>query len=144
MYPYNIYLTFSPITKLPLYTSYIHIHKSVYDKSKYHVHHNIPAILLRVCHESDCLQLYIIFFQIITHHFTKSCKGQILRPTAIQRRLFAALITFSRKRFRPRHKFFQRCFVYICKGQILRSTPNTAPLICGAYNTQPEGLSTMA
>lgn len=31
-----------------------------------------------------------------------------------------------------------------CKGQILRSTPNTAPLICGAYNTQPEGLSTMA
>ena len=30
------------------------------------------------------------------------------------------------------------------KGQILRSTPNTAPLICGAYNTQPEGLSTMA
>ena len=26
------------------------------------------------------------------------------------------------------------------KGQILRSTPNTAPLICGAYNTQPEGL----
>ncbi len=30
------------------------------------------------------------------------------------------------------------------KSQILRSTPNTAPLICGAYNTQPEGLSTMA
>ena len=30
------------------------------------------------------------------------------------------------------------------KGQILRSTPNTAPLICGACNTQPEGLSTMA
>lgn len=33
---------------------------------------------------------------------------------------------------------------YVSKGQILRSTPNTAPLICGAYNTQPEGLSTMA
>ena len=33
---------------------------------------------------------------------------------------------------------------YSGKGQILRSTPNTAPLICGAYNTQPEGLSTMA
>lgn len=32
----------------------------------------------------------------------------------------------------------------LCKGQILRSTPNTAPLICGACNTQPEGLSTMA
>ena len=32
----------------------------------------------------------------------------------------------------------------ICKGQILRSTPNTAPLICGAYNTQPEGLLTTA
>ena len=30
------------------------------------------------------------------------------------------------------------------KGQILRSTPNTAPLICGACNIQPEGLSTMA
>ena len=30
------------------------------------------------------------------------------------------------------------------KGQILRSTPNTAPLICGAYNTQPEGLLTTA
>ena len=30
------------------------------------------------------------------------------------------------------------------KGQILRSTPNTAPLICGACNTQPEGLSTTA
>lgn len=33
---------------------------------------------------------------------------------------------------------------YASKGQILRSTPNTAPLICGACNTQPEGLSTMA
>ena len=31
------------------------------------------------------------------------------------------------------------------KGQILRPTPNTAPLICGAcYSTQPEDLSTMA
>ena len=35
--------------------------------------------------------------------------------------------------------------VLLCgKGQILRSTPNTAPLICGAYNTQPEGLLTTA
>lgn len=34
--------------------------------------------------------------------------------------------------------------VYFRKGQILRSTPNTAPLICGAYNTQPEGLLTTA
>ena len=33
---------------------------------------------------------------------------------------------------------------YLRKGQILRSTPNTAPFICGACNTQPEGLSTMA
>ena len=33
----------------------------------------------------------------------------------------------------------------IRKGQILRPTPNTAPLICGAcYNTQPEDLLTMA
>lgn len=33
----------------------------------------------------------------------------------------------------------------ISKGQILRPTPNTAPLICGAcYNTQPEDLLTMA
>jgi len=33
----------------------------------------------------------------------------------------------------------------LCKGQILRPTPNTAPLICGAcYNTQPEDLLTMA
>ena len=31
-----------------------------------------------------------------------------------------------------------------CKGQILRSTSNTAPLTCGACNTQPEGLLTMA
>ena len=30
------------------------------------------------------------------------------------------------------------------KGQILRSTPNTAPLICGACNIQPEGLLTTA
>ena len=30
------------------------------------------------------------------------------------------------------------------KGQILRSTSNTAPLTCGACNTQPEGLLTMA
>ena len=31
------------------------------------------------------------------------------------------------------------------KGQILRPTPNTAPLICGAcYSTQPEDLLTMA
>ena len=33
---------------------------------------------------------------------------------------------------------------YNGKGQILRSTPNTAPLICGACNTQPEGLLTTA
>mgnify|MGYP000313110796 CR=1 FL=1 len=34
---------------------------------------------------------------------------------------------------------------YIRKGQILRPTPNTAPLICGAcYSTQPEDLLTMA
>lgn len=32
----------------------------------------------------------------------------------------------------------------IGKGQILRSTPNTAPLICGACNIQPEGLLTTA
>lgn len=33
----------------------------------------------------------------------------------------------------------------LSKGQILRPTPNTAPLICGAcYNTQPEDLLTMA
>lgn len=31
-----------------------------------------------------------------------------------------------------------------CKGQILRSTSNTAPLTCGACNTQPEGLLTTA
>ena len=34
---------------------------------------------------------------------------------------------------------------YCRKGQILRSTPNTAPLTCGAcYSTQPEGLLTTA
>ena len=34
---------------------------------------------------------------------------------------------------------------FIRKGQILRSTPNTAPLTCGAcYSTQPEGLLTTA
>ena len=32
----------------------------------------------------------------------------------------------------------------IGKGQILRSTSNTAPLTCGACNTQPEGLLTTA
>lgn len=32
----------------------------------------------------------------------------------------------------------------IRKGQILRSTSNTAPLTCGACNTQPEGLLTTA
>ena len=39
--------------------------------------------------------------------------------------------------------FRKICFRF-SKGQILRSTPNTAPLICGAYNTQPEGLLTTA
>lgn len=35
--------------------------------------------------------------------------------------------------------------LFVRKGQILRPTPNTAPLICGAcYNTQPEDLLTMA
>lgn len=35
--------------------------------------------------------------------------------------------------------------LHLRKGQILRPTPNTAPLICGAcYNTQPEDLLTMA
>ena len=35
--------------------------------------------------------------------------------------------------------------MFLSKGQILRPTPNTAPLICGAcYNTQPEDLLTMA
>ena len=32
----------------------------------------------------------------------------------------------------------------ILQKKFHRLTPNTAPLICGAYNTQPEGLSTMA
>lgn len=32
----------------------------------------------------------------------------------------------------------------ISKGQILRSTSNTAPLTCGACNTQPEDLLTTA
>ena len=40
--------------------------------------------------------------------------------------------------------FFGVKIPFTRKGQILRSTPNTAPLICGACNTQPEGLSTMA
>lgn len=40
--------------------------------------------------------------------------------------------------------FVMECSYTECKGQILRSTPNTAPLICGACNTQPEGLLTMA
>ena len=50
--------------------------------------------------------------------------------------------------FLPQNKGIYHCDVAIkgemSKGQILRSTPNTAPLICGACNTQPEGLSTMA
>lgn len=37
----------------------------------------------------------------------------------------------------PQHEYHR-------KGQILRSTSNTAPLTCGACNTQPEGLLTMA
>ena len=37
-----------------------------------------------------------------------------------------------------------KVYKYFSKGQILRSTPNTAPLICGACNTQPEGLLTTA
>lgn len=41
--------------------------------------------------------------------------------------------------------FFQNTMRIRRKGQILRPTPNTAPLICGAcYNTQPEDLLTMA
>ena len=43
-----------------------------------------------------------------------------------------------------REKYMPKRHAKQSKGQILRSTPNTAPLICGAYNTQPEGLSTMA
>ena len=46
---------------------------------------------------------------------------------------------------------FLKCMIYasfyviVSKGQILRPTPNTAPLICGAcYSTQPEDLLTMA
>lgn len=44
----------------------------------------------------------------------------------------------------PRSNFNRYCRNEFRKGQILRSTPNTAPLICGACNTQPEGLLTMA
>ena len=40
----------------------------------------------------------------------------------------------------PRFGLWQ--FDIVCKGQILRSTSNTAPLTCGACNTQPEGLLT--
>ena len=43
------------------------------------------------------------------------------------------------------HKNNQSPRLSMSKGQILRPTPNTAPLICGAcYNTQPEDLLTMA
>ena len=42
-------------------------------------------------------------------------------------------------------EFDRKEAAYRRKGQILRPTPNTAPLICGAcYNTQPEDLLTMA
>lgn len=41
--------------------------------------------------------------------------------------------------------FMVSAYFVFGKGQILRPTPNTAPLICGAcYNTQPEDLLTMA
>ena len=42
---------------------------------------------------------------------------------------------------------FTFCHEYllnISKGQILRSTSNTAPLICGVYNIQREAFLTMA
>ena len=48
------------------------------------------------------------------------------------------------KRQAKKHRKFGISWLMYSKGQILRFTPNTAPLICGACNTQPEGLSTMA
>ena len=59
---------------------------------------------------------------------------------------FAPKVQTSRKKFEQKVRAYKN-WIYDNrnrKGQILRSTPNTAPLICGACNTQPEGLSTMA
>ena len=55
---------------------------------------------------------------------------------------FCALFCCPKKETEERYSHHSEAMS--SKGQILRSTPNTAPLICGAYNTQPEGLLTTA
>ena len=59
--------------------------------------------------------------------------------------IYATLIVKGKKTYaQVPEKIKPQVKQVLSKGQILRSTPNTAPLICGACNTQPEGLSTMA
>ena len=67
---------------------------------------------------------------------------ELLQNDKIQDLIFAYSTTLQKEAFCAGYK--KGMLLIMGKGQILRSTPNTAPLICGACNTQPEGLSTMA
>ena len=67
---------------------------------------------------------------------------ELLQNDKIQDLIFAYSTTLQKEAFCAGYK--KGMLLIMGKGQILRSTPNTAPLICGACNTQPEGLLTMA
>ena len=53
--------------------------------------------------DSDAIKLYEV-------------KVKFFAPRQIQRRLFAALITFIRKHFGAQYTFFQLCFVWTSIG----------------------------
>ena len=67
---------------------------------------------------------------------------ELLQNDKIQDLIFAYSTTLQKEAFCAGYK--KGMLLIMGKGQILRSTPNTAPLICGACNTQPEGLLTTA
>ena len=61
----------------------------------------------------DAYEQFQVIYSFLKLH---KRKGQIIPPRQIQRRLFAALITFIRKHFGAQYTFFQLCFVWTSIG----------------------------
>ena len=68
-----------------------------------------------------------------------------LTDAELEQRMFPKDLSPKSTKRMPDFDYIRKELLKNGKGQILRPTPNTAPLICGAcYNTQPEDLLTMA
>ena len=103
--------------------------------------------------ESDCkklMELYLDIYETADKGIASNVVLDDQTVLEIQKKVkdagypIATMVTYSNmENYESVDSFLKECMEgKRGKGQILRSTPNTAPLICGACNTQPEGLLT--